>query len=198
MALDPKLWEETVQWVSETKPESDSKLSQVGPNLGGGGAYPLLYFLVRKFAPTNVIETGVAAGWSSHAILIALEINQQGSLYSSDFPYFRLDDPERFVGLLVPNEIQGRWTLDLSGDRAALPRFLEEIKVVDLFHYDSDKSINGRSYAVNLIMPHMKQGSFLIMDDIQDNTYFKDLVESNGLTNWVFEFQGKFVGLIQI
>ena len=56
-------------------------------SLGGGGNFILLYFLTRKFNKV-VVETGVAAGWSSLAILGAFEKNGEGKLYSSDFPYF--------------------------------------------------------------------------------------------------------------
>ena len=31
-------------------------------SLGGGGNYLLLYFLIRKIIPYNIVETGVAAG----------------------------------------------------------------------------------------------------------------------------------------
>ena len=51
------------------------KLSKLEVSLGGGGNYILLYFLIIKFKPQNVVETGVAAGWSSLFILRALKKN---------------------------------------------------------------------------------------------------------------------------
>jgi hypothetical protein len=35
------------------------------------------------------------AGFSSSAILTALKENGEGILYSSDFPYFRIKNPEK-------------------------------------------------------------------------------------------------------
>eukprot|EP00981_Chlorochromonas_danica_P008355 scaffold2143_cov238-Ochromonas_danica.AAC.1 len=44
----------------------------------------LLYMRVRAAKPRLVFELGPACGWSSQAILLALEHNQQGELYSYD------------------------------------------------------------------------------------------------------------------
>eukprot|EP00981_Chlorochromonas_danica_P000611 scaffold139_cov260-Ochromonas_danica.AAC.8 len=44
----------------------------------------LLYMRVRTAKPRLVFELGPACGWSSQAILLALEHNQQGELYSYD------------------------------------------------------------------------------------------------------------------
>jgi predicted O-methyltransferase YrrM len=81
------------------------KLSKLNVTLGGGGNYILLNFLIRKFKLKNVVETGVAAGWSSLAILRAFKKNGMGNLYSSDFPYYRLKNPEQYIGILAKNEI---------------------------------------------------------------------------------------------
>ena len=78
--------------------------------------YFLLYFLVRKFCPKIIVETGVAAGWTTLSILRALDKNQVGKLYSSDFPYFRLPDPEKFIGILVPKHYKENWCLYIKGD----------------------------------------------------------------------------------
>ncbi len=88
------------------------------------------------------MKPGVAAGWSSCAILEALEVNgSDGRLFSSDFPYIRQRDSAAEIGTLVPAKFRERWRLAVDGDRVNLPRFLDEIKTIDLFHYDSDKSI---------------------------------------------------------
>ena len=45
----------------------------------------LLFFLTRFLKPNIVLETGVANGYSSKAILYAIKKNKKGSLFSSDF-----------------------------------------------------------------------------------------------------------------
>src|ERR1700722_4553623 len=92
-ALNPDLWTETQTVCEAIGRAAQAKIDQLGLDLGGPGHYPLLYFLTRHLRPRTVLETGVAAGWSSQAILTALRENAAGHLYSSDFPYFRLKDP---------------------------------------------------------------------------------------------------------
>ena len=73
-------------------------------------------------------QTGVAAGWSSYAILESLKKNGQGQLYSSDFPYYRLEKPEQYIGILAKNEANiSNWYLDIEGDDKALPEILKRI-----------------------------------------------------------------------
>jgi hypothetical protein len=43
-----------------------------------------------------------------------------------------------------------------------------------MFHYDSDKSYSGRRFAFDRVIPHLADGAFVVMDDIQDNLFFRD------------------------
>jgi predicted O-methyltransferase YrrM len=195
-AIDATLWDEAAAWATEFESHASQRLRPVGFDLGGGGHYPLLYFLTRRMRPEVVVETGVAAGWSSVAILSALERNGAGTLLSSDFPYFRLPDPERFVGWLVPQGLRHRWQLDIDGDRKALPRFMRSAPSVDLFHYDSDKTDAGRRFAMNTVGPYLSPGAVVVMDDIADNNFFRDYVAASNLRTHVFKFEAKYLGVI--
>jgi predicted O-methyltransferase YrrM len=141
-----------------------------------------------------VVETGVAAGWSSFAILESLRKNGQGKLYSSDFPYFRLKDPEQFIGCLVPQSIRENWHLDIRGDDIAIPAICDTVQNIDIFHYDSDKSYSGKLFAIKQIQKKLSLNSIVIFDDIQDNLFFKNLVNYLNCEYQVFEFEGKYVG----
>ena len=77
-SIDQLLYEEILPDISDIEKEAKEKLSKLGVSLGGGGNYILLYFLVRKLKPNIVVETGVAAGWSSLAILTAFTKNKKG------------------------------------------------------------------------------------------------------------------------
>jgi predicted O-methyltransferase YrrM len=193
--IDGPLWEEAKNVCQEIQSAADAKLSSLSIDLGGPGNFPLLYFLVRKMKPSNVVETGVAAGFSSKAILSALKKNGSGRLYSSDFPYFRIQDPEKYIGYIVDDELKDNWTCLVEGDKRNLPHILSRIDSIDLFHYDSDKSHSGREWAINLIRPRMRKGGVVIMDDIHDNCYFEDFVKKNGVASTVFEFHGKYLGM---
>ncbi len=195
-AFDPALWRETRDVAAEIESRSAKILARLGQVPDGGGAYPLLHFLVRRLRPRVVVETGVGTGWSSAAILRALADNGDGRLLSSDFPYFRLREPERHVGVLVPEHLRDRWTLDIRGDEVALPALVAQVDRIDLFHYDSDKSRSGRAFALDQIAPRLADGATVVMDDIQDNLHFRDLVTAGGLDYVIVEFLGKYVGVI--
>lgn len=167
-------------------------------DLGGGGYVPALYFITRYMRPDCIVETGVSAGYSSSAFLSAIKVNGMGRLYSSDFPHFRLLNPEQYIGVLVEEELKDNWDLFIDGDQANIPRILEQIDHhIDLFHYDSDKTYSGRKFAMTAVEQKLCPSSLILMDDIQDNSFFHDYVEDKGCpTCRIYEFEGKYVGLI--
>ena len=197
-SIDPLLYDEVKFDTGLIEKEAKEKLSRLNISLGGGGNYILLYFVIRKFKLLNIVETGVAAGWTSLAILKALKKNDKGNLYSSDFPYFRLENPEKYIGFLAKSEnYKNNWFLDIRGDDIALPEIIKKMtdKNIDLFHYDSDKSYSGRDNALKVLNSKISSKTIIIFDDIQDNLHFKDFVEKNKKKFYVFEFEGKFIGI---
>jgi len=176
---DPALWDEAVAFGAQLKARSEPIIDGLPFDIGGGGDYAFLYWLTRKLKPEIVVETGVAAGWSAQAFLAAMAKNGRGHLYSSDYPLFRVADPERYIGILVDPALKHRWTLYTVGDERALPEIAGKVDEIGIFHYDSDKSVSGREFAVKTIGPKLKGP--LIMDDIQDNSWFREYVEDRGL-----------------
>lgn len=195
-SIDSALWADSNAFAKEFQESSARKLAVLGLDLGGGGHVALLHFLTRHLRPSAVLETGVAAGFSSGAVLSALESNGAGTLFSSDFPYFRLKNPERYVGFVVDDHLRTNWHLLIDGDRRNLPEILSQVDEVDMFHYDSDKSRDGRQFAMRLVFPKVKDGGIVVMDDIQDDMFFRDFVTENDLRFHVFEFEGKYLGLV--
>lgn len=194
---DPALWQESVIKAKDLEQRASSVLQAIPYNLGGGGVYPFLYFLTRLIKPSVIVETGVAAGYSSYSFLSAIRANGRGKLFSSDFPYFRLPHPEQYIGIIVEQELRVDWALYIDGDDLNLPRILAQIERIDLFHYDSDKSYAGRRSALALSEAKLSESAVVLMDDIQDNSFFHDYVVARKVRDWaVFEFQGKFVGVI--
>lgn len=196
-ARDPDLAREAVQYAARLDREAGRLLERAGVSFAGAGSYPLLHFLVRRLRPHVVVETGVAVGYTSRSVLDALRRNGTGRLYSSDFPYFRRRRPEEMIGLLVPDELRNAWELHLRGDRANLDRILDRVDRVDLFHYDSDKSYQGRRMAVERVRPYLDPGGVLVMDDISDDAFFRDLVTGEELAYDVLPFEGRFVGVVR-
>ena len=196
--LNPDIWRETLDFQKSFEPWGTAKIKSTGVRLGGGGAYTFLYFICRIKRPQTVVETGVAAGWSSAAILNALAKNGSGKLYSSDLPYKKRTGAENVIGILVEDKYKKNWELNINGDKKALPEIINKIERVNLFHFDSDKSYRGREFAFKTIKKHLSKGAVLVFDDIQDNFHFKDLVERYNLEYLVFEFEGKFFGVIYL
>ena len=197
--IDKKLYEEILREVAIIKRDAEAKLSSIKFDLGGGGNYFILYFLVRKFYPKIIVETGVAAGWSSLSILRALHKNRVGKLFSSDFPYFRIKNPEQFIGIVAQNEPNlEHWVLDIRGDDITLPEFAKKLAdfSIDLFHYDSDKSYSGRAKALEVMKNKFSENTIIIFDDIQANLHFRDFVTDRNVNFTVLKFEGKYVGIV--
>ena len=197
-SLDPILYNETLDIVDNLTQENSKTLDKLDVKLGGSANLHLLYFLVRKFKPNTIVETGVAAGHSSRAILHAIRYNKTGKLFSSDFPYFRIKDPEKYIGILVEDELRINWSLRIEGDKINISKFLDVIEKIDLFHYDSDKSYYGKKRTFNQIKNKIKSGSILIFDDIQDDNFFKEISIKHNFDFKVFNYNTKYIGLITL
>jgi predicted O-methyltransferase YrrM len=194
-SVDAELWAEAQEFGRTLRAHADALGSELGVKLGGGARVVLLYFLTRLHRPTTILETGVLHGYSSAAFLHAMQRNGNGGrLLSSDFPYFREREPEKLVGVLVPEELRANWTLLLEGDQRNLPVLLADASPIDLFHYDSDKTYSGRRRAMATVEGRLAPDAFVLMDDIQDNLFFRDWIEARGRQPVVLGTGSYFVG----
>lgn len=173
------------------------RVGELGEKMGGAAHLDFLADIIRLSKPARIVETGVALGWSSLAILHTLRQNGFGRLVSVDMAY-----PgrglEAAVGLAVPAEYESSWELldfpDRPGLKYALRRFNYEI---DVCHYDSDKSYWGRAYAFPLLWDALVPGGLLISDDIQDNEYFSEFAERHRAPYFVVNWKCKYIGVIK-
>ena len=195
--IDLELWNEAKEVSKKINVNSKKILENIPYELGGSGPIEAVYFLTRFTKPNNIIETGVAAGFTSYGFFEAIKKNNKGKLYSSDFPYFRLPDPEKFIGIIVPKYFKENWCLYIKGDENNIKEIKKKIKFVDLVHYDSDKSYNGRKNFIKMISDLVHNQTFLIMDDIRNNSFFLDYVNKHKKLNWkILNFNNRFIGLI--
>lgn len=167
---------------------------QTNIKMGGGANIDLLYLLIKKLKYVNIIETGVAYGWSSLSILSALNDIQNSKLISIDMPYPDFST-RKHIGCVVPNYLRKNWQLINMSDRSALPKVLSE-NTFDLCHYDSDKSYYGRTWAYNLIWKNLNKNGALISDDISDNTAFLDFTNLINVKPIIIKYNNKFIGII--
>ena len=54
---------------------------------------------------------------------------------------------------------------------------LSKLNDIDLCHYDSDKSYNGKMWSLPRLWKHLRPGGILVCDDASDNLAFKDFSE---------------------
>jgi predicted O-methyltransferase YrrM len=164
--------------------------------MGGEGATSFIYHLVKYSGAKNIIETGVAYGWSSLAILLAIKDKEGARLISNDMPYINMGNDD-YVGCVVPNQLKDKWELqrlpDVNGIPLALKKFNQQI---DLCHYDSDKSYTGRTWASPILWKALGEGGYFVSDDINDNIAFKQFCESVNRTPVIIKHIDKYVGVI--
>lgn len=161
--------------------------------MGGAGALELIYYACEFTKAKNVVETGVAYGWSSLAALLSLQ-KRDGVLYSSDMPYLS-QDGDKYVGCVVPENLRENWKLFRYADRESLPKILSEIEFLDVVHYDSDKAYEGMMFGYQSLYPRLKKGGVFISDDINDNAAFQDFCYQENIQPTIIDFDNKFIGV---
>lgn len=175
---------------------ADEEVEKCKVQMGGAGDLNFLYYMTKLSGAKSIIETGVAYGWSSLSILLALSEIEGGKLISGDLPYVSLDN-DPYVGCVVHDSLKSKWKLIRQADRQALPGALKELKKIDLCHYDSDKSYYGRMWAYPKLWKAMNKGGFFISDDINDNMAFVEFCKEVEREPVVIEFGGKYLGVIK-
>ena len=135
----------------------------------GDAGMVFLYALMRVLRPTTVVETGVADGHSSLAILRALMANGGGRLVSVDI---RPD-----AGALLDPAEREHWTLHLvdeAAPRDALRRALADAGQVGVFIHDSLHTYRWQMFELETARRCMGPGGFVVCDDADDSFAFID------------------------
>lgn len=176
--------------------DAEQRAQDCPVKMGGPGDLDLVHWLAEAIQATRVIETGVAYGWSSLAVLLSLQKRPGSRLVSTDMPYVSLNN-EEYVGVVVPEALRSHWTIIRRADRQGLPLALAELPEIDLCHYDSDKSYAGRLWAYPLLWKALRPGGYFISDDICDNVGFRDFAAGLGLEPVIVKTHGKFIGVIR-
>lgn len=185
--------------IEEKYPEifknATKKVANLPVKMGGSGAISVLYYLAEYIQAERVIETGVAHGWSSLALLLSLSKREGSKLISTDMPYAKMGN-EHYVGCVVPENFKSQWHLIRKPDISALPEALKIMPEFDLCHYDSDKSYRGKMWALPKLWKNLRDGGILISDDIGDNLAFLHFSQKIKKEPYVVKFKNQFVGVI--
>lgn len=175
-----------------------SRVDQSGQRLGGAANMKLLYDMCERVQARNVIETGVAYGWSSLAVLLSVS-PRSGHLWSIDLPYPYGGD-EQPVGIAVPDELRDDWTLIVGSDRdhvaGAIAAATADGRTLDLAHYDSDKTPRGMISTCTLLYQALRPEGTLVVDDVGDHLGFKQLCQLLQVAPLVYDHGGKYQGVL--
>lgn len=145
-----------------------------------------IHALVLLAEPETVIETGVASGGSSAAILSALCKIEKGKLISIDLPCVKKNDQVvcmskayqfeahetstvsdfESAGWLVSRSFKHRWSLHLDDSLVLLPQLLKGLGTIDLFLHDSFHSYSHMKSELQMVWPYLNSGGLLLADDI--------------------------------
>lgn len=153
-----------------------------------------LYAIIRKLKPEVILETGVCNGYSTAFILLALQKNTKGKLYSIDLPEIE-DEKEKTSrfwegkggsvipkgkkpGWVVPEGLKERWELILGKTQNELPPLIENLPFVDIFLHDSEHSYETVTFECNQVWSKLSKGGILLVDDVGRNCAFLDFAAS--------------------
>jgi hypothetical protein len=187
--------------------ESQSLHSASARDPSGGGSHPsvfyapsagmedghvdLLYKAVRIARPSRVVETGVADGRSSRALLRAMSVNGSGRLTSVDVA--------GDVGAMIEPALRDRWdlvVLPATGRKEAVVRCLRSQAPLDIFIHDSDHSYGWQSFEYRAAYEALRPGGLLISDDIDASFAFLDFVSRVGSPSLACVGSRKVMGVV--
>ena len=142
-----------------------------------GDSGPFLYKLCKILKPQLIVETGVAYGVSSSYILKALHENNKGKLISID-SIFRPWQSKEMIGAAIPTNLRSRWELMIGVSENILETVLKTSSSVDIFLHDSLHTYKNMLFEFQTSWPFLKEGGFLLSDDVTSNNAFSDFYTS--------------------
>jgi predicted O-methyltransferase YrrM len=155
-----------------------------------------LYRLLRELNPRAAVETGVCNGVSTAFLLLALEDNGNGELYSIDLPEVAGQDyepgtfwdgkggavipPGKTPGWMVPTDLCDRWHLVLGRSQDELPPLLERLGEIDFFMHDSEHSYECMTFEFLTAWESLRKGGVLVADDVNVNSAWEEFTRKVG------------------
>jgi len=168
-----------------------------------------LYWMVRKFKPKVIVQTGVSNGLSSAFMMLALAKNgPDGKLYAIDIP--AIYDPKNpdwkqkgtVYGVAIPEGKSSGWMVpDIYKDRAEMligdakelmPKLVDRLDHIDMFYHDSDHSYAHMMFEYEQAMRKLTPGGLIVADDVSWNASLWDFAKARKVP--AYNFRGT-VGL---
>src|SRR3990170_3232787 len=139
----------------------------------------LLYYLVKFSQPDVVVETGVANGFSSSYLLLALDSLNKGKLISIDYLVMPWHTREK-VGQAIPQSLKKWHELIIGNSLIELEKLKTTVKQFDIFMHDSSHTYKHMMAEYQIAWPHLKDGGYLLSDDVSQNDAFLEFADRVG------------------
>ena len=126
-----------------------------------------LYLITRWRQPKVILETGVARGASSYALLSAVNKNGVGAVFSLDV--------DEAAGELVPAELREVWQKRVVDPKNPKPSFLsiiQDMPSIDFFFHDSNHRQPWMKFEFANVIPKLAPGAIMGGDDVDMNSAF--------------------------
>jgi predicted O-methyltransferase YrrM len=151
--------------------------------------FSLLYVLIKLKKPQLVVETGVANGISTNAIMSALnQYSSRGSLHSFDvLP----ETKAAYTG-------KGKWKfhlLDKKRTHKQLSAAVRNSPLVDIWLHDPNHGYRWQKFEYLLALSRLKEDGILISDDIDASPAWGQLAKSHFKESYIIFDSRKFVGI---
>jgi Methyltransferase domain len=130
----------------------------------------LAWCLVAHLRPEIVVETGVARGLTSRALLEGLERNGSGHLWSIDLPPLLEHGLAQETGIAVPERLHPLWTLVSGSSRSVLPDLVRRLGPIQLFVHDSMHTTRNVRFELEQVWPALAPGGVVLIDDVEKNS----------------------------
>ena len=145
----------------------------------------LAYAACRALQPEAVLETGVAYGVTSAAVLAALQKNGKGALHSIDLPPLGSGAMPWLVGYVIPAELRERWRLHVGSSRRVMPRLLARRGLrVGVFIHDSADSYGIQQLELRGVWPCLTPPFAVVVNGIHSTPAFTEFVDGKRLERW--------------
>lgn len=151
--------------------------------------FSLLYSLVCSSKSKTIIETGVANGISTNAIMKGLELSHNiGVLHSFDI---LPETSNAYKGA-------GNWQFHLLSERSThkhLKRIVSKLPQVDIWLHDSNHGYRWQKFEFLLAWGRLKKGGFLISDDVDASPAWAELSKTVFRKSYIVFDSRKFIGI---
>jgi predicted O-methyltransferase YrrM len=151
--------------------------------------FTLLYAVVKAKNPKVVIETGVANGITTNAIMKALELNENnGELHSFDVLQ---QTSKAYIG-------NGKWNFHLLNPKNTYKQIVNEITKlpkVDIWVHDSDHGYRWQKFEYLLALKSLNAGGLLISDDVDASSAWGELSKTHFRKSYIIFDSRKFIGI---